>query len=89
MSSSLTDVDPSFDRRAEVERLLDADDTLLGRLWAYDKQDLSPEKIGELEGTPTFGWVYNYRSLIRVLRDGEIPPGQASPLQGPAGFVLG
>ena len=74
MASSMSNPMP-FDRRAEVERLLDDDETLLGRLWAYDKQDLSPERIGELEGTPTFGWVYNYRSLVRVLRDGEIPQG--------------
>ena len=74
MASSMSNPMP-FDRRAEVERLLDDDETLLGRLWAYDKQDLSPERIGELEGTPTFGWVYNYRSLSGVLRDGEIPQG--------------
>ena len=83
MSSSVSGAEPeSFDRRAEVERLLDADDTLLGRLWAYDKQDMTPETIGELEGTPTFGWVYNHRSLIRVLSDGEIPPGPSLALAG-------
>jgi hypothetical protein len=29
--------------------------------------------MAEAEGTPTQGWVSNYRSLIRALRDGEIP----------------
>ncbi|MDR7086839.1 hypothetical protein J2X11_001678 [Aeromicrobium panaciterrae] len=62
-----------FDRQAEVDRILAEDETLLGRLWAYDREDLTAEEIGAREGTPSFGWVYNYRSLVRVLRDGEIP----------------
>lgn len=62
-----------YDRRAEVERLLDADETVLGRLWQYEKQELSANQMAEAEGTATTGWVSIYRMLVRVLRDGEVP----------------
>ena len=64
---------PGYDRRAEVERLLAEDDTVLGRLWKYDQDGLSPQQMSEVEGVATTGWVSNYRTLVRVLRDGEIP----------------
>jgi hypothetical protein len=67
-----------YDRAAEVEGLLADDDTVLGRLWQYDKQGLSPQEMAEAEGTVTAGWVSNYRMLVRVLRDGEIPTAPSS-----------
>ncbi|MDH2415807.1 hypothetical protein [Nocardioides sp. CER19] len=67
------DVPQPYDRRAEVERLLEADDTVLGRLWQYEKQGLTPQQMAEAEGTATTGWVSIYRMLVRVLRDGEVP----------------
>ncbi|MCL2788653.1 MAG: hypothetical protein FWD59_09240 [Micrococcales bacterium] len=67
------EVPTPFDRRAEVEALLDDDDTVLGLAWRYDKEGLTPQQMMEAEGTATTGWVSNNRTLIRVLRDGEIP----------------
>lgn len=60
-------------RADEVASLLQMDETVLGRFWGYEREDLSPQQMAEREGLTTTGWVYNARSLIRVLRDGEIP----------------
>lgn len=62
-----------YDRSQEVERLLAADRSVLGRLWTYEQQGLTPQEMAEQEGTATTGWVSIYRGLVRVLRDGEIP----------------
>jgi hypothetical protein len=69
----VTDTAETYDRAAEVAKLLDADETVLGRLWEYEKQGLSPQEMAETEGTATTGWVSSYRTLVRVLRDGEVP----------------
>jgi hypothetical protein len=71
-----------FDRRAEVERLLAEDDSVLGRYWRYSNEGLTPEQMQEAEGTATLGWVYNYRTLLRVIRDGDIPSSPSLALQG-------
>ena len=71
--AAVTYTNPGYDRRAEVERLLEADDTVLGRLWKYDQEGRSPQEMTDIEGVATTGWVSNYRTLVRVLRDGEIP----------------
>ena len=68
--------DVDYDRRQEVEALLELDETLLGRLQRYETEGLSPDQMAERESTAASGWVSNYRTLTRVLRDGEIP---ASP----------
>ena len=72
----MTHTNPGYDRRAEVERLLAADDTFLGRFWNYDQEGLSPQEMADIEGVAGTGWVSVYRTLVQVLRDGEIP---ASP----------
>lgn len=74
--------DASFDRRAEVEQLLAEDETVLGRFWSYEEQGLTAEEMQNAEGTGTPGWTYNYRSLLGVLRDGEIPTSPTYALQG-------
>ena len=71
--AAVTYTNPGYDRRAEIERLLAADDTVLGRLWKYDQEGRSPQEMTDIEGVATTGWVSNYRTLVRVLRDGEIP----------------
>jgi hypothetical protein len=38
--------------------------------------------MAEREGIAGVGWVSNYRSLLRVLRDGEIPSSPSMSLQG-------
>ena len=71
-----------FNRREEVERLLEQDETVLGRFWRYEQEGLSPEQMQAAEGTETAGWTYNYRSILGVIRDGEIPSAPSSALQG-------
>lgn len=71
-----------FDRRAEVERLLEQDETVLGRFWRYERDGLSAEEMQEAEGTETAGWTYNYRSVLGVIRDGEVPTAPSRALQG-------
>ena len=78
----MTDVPAAYDRRAEVEQLLASDQTVLGRLSRYEQQGMTPAQMTEIEGVATSGWVSNYRTLIRVLRDGEIP---TSPSTAQAG----
>ena len=62
-----------FDRRAEVEALLAQDTSVLGHLWVYEQEGLTPQEMAEREGTVNTGWVSIYRMLVRVLRDGEVP----------------
>lgn len=73
MNDELLGADAAYDRRLEVERLLDADETVLGRLWQYEKQGFTPQQMADAEGTATTGWVSLYRMMVRVLRDGEVP----------------
>lgn len=72
---------PQFDRRAEVEALLEADDTVLGNTWRYDRDGLTTQQMMEAEGVYSPGWISNYRALIRVLRDGEIPTSPSGSTQ--------
>lgn len=67
-------MESAYDRRAEVERHLASDDTVLGRYWRYTQEGLSREEMASREGLETFGWISNYESLLQALRDGRIPP---------------
>ena len=69
---------PGYDRRAEVERLLEADDTVLGRLWKYDQEGRSPQEMTDIEGVATTGWVSNYRPSSGFSGMGRF---QRAPLQ--------
>jgi hypothetical protein len=73
---------PSFNRQSEVEALLAVDETVLGRVWGYLQEGLTPKAMAEREGTVGTGFVSNYNSLIAVLRDGRIPD---SPSMAQAG----
>jgi hypothetical protein len=70
-----------YDRRAEVERILAEDATVLGRVWAYDEEGLSAQEMAERENTTGAGFVSNYRSLIRALRDDDVPTSPTLSLQ--------
>jgi hypothetical protein len=72
----------SYDRTVEVEALLDADETTLGRVWRYLREGLTAKEMAEREGLPTTGWVSNYNSLIAVLRDGRVPDGPSLAQSG-------
>lgn len=66
------DTTSTYDRRAEVEALLAADETLLGRYWRYVQAGIGKEEMAEREGVPTTGWTSNYDFLVRNVRDGRI-----------------
>lgn len=68
-----TDPAATWNRATEVEALLAADTSVLGHLWAYEQEGLTPQEMAEREGTVNTGWVSIYRMLVRVLRDGEVP----------------
>lgn len=74
--------EPAFNRRAEVERLLEQDETVLGRFWRYEQEGLTAEQMQDAEGTETAGWTYNYRSMLGVILDGEVPTAPSRALQG-------
>jgi hypothetical protein len=64
---------PPYSRQAEVEAILAADDTLLGRIYRYGLDGLTPVEIAEAEGNASPGFVYGYRTALRALLDEEIP----------------
>jgi hypothetical protein len=70
---------PPYDRKAEVERLLAEDDTVLGLVWRYQQEGLTPQQMADREGVSSTSFVPKYNDLIRVLRDGRISnsPGRA------------
>lgn len=70
-----------FDRRPEVEALLTADETVLGKVWLYRQEGLSAREMAEREGTVGTGFVSNYNSLISALLDGRIPESPSLALQ--------
>jgi hypothetical protein len=63
----------NYDRKAEVERLLAEDDTLLGRVFRYDLEGLTAQQMAEREDVATFNFVSKYKQFIRGLALGEIP----------------
>ena len=72
---------PPYDRVAEVERLLAEDDTVLGHVWRYRQEGLTPEQMSEREGgIAAAHFLPRYDELIRVLRDGRVSnsPSRAS-----------
>lgn len=73
--------EPPYDRRAEVEAILMADETLLGRVYRHDLQGRTPAEIAAAEGNENVGFVYNYRTQLRALLDGEIPTSPNIALQ--------
>ncbi|MFG1817168.1 hypothetical protein ACGFIF_25655 [Kribbella sp. NPDC049174] len=70
-----------YNRRAEVERILAEDATVLGRVWRYDEEGLSAQEMAVREGTSGAGFVSNYRSLIRALRDDDVPTSPTLSIQ--------
>lgn len=65
----------AYDRRAEVERILQEDDSRLGETFRGDKAGLTPREQAELAGVATHGYVYNNRTMIRALMGDEISEG--------------
>jgi hypothetical protein len=63
----------TYDRKAEVEALLDADDTRIGETFRGDRAGLSPAQQAEQAGVGTQAYVYNNRKVILALTEGKIP----------------
>lgn len=79
--TELTQPAPAYDRRAEVERILAQDQSVLGNVWRYEQEGLTPTEMMEREGVGTVGFVYSYRSLIRTLVNGEVPSSPTLSIQ--------
>lgn len=71
----------SYDRRSEVRSILSADDTLLGRVYRYDLEGLTPTEMAAQEGNENVGFAYNYRTQLKALLDEEIPNSSSIALQ--------
>jgi hypothetical protein len=56
-----------------VRAILEADDTLLGRVYRHDQAGLTPAEMAQAEGNEGVGFVYTYRTQIKALVDGDIP----------------
>lgn len=63
----------AYDRTAQVEAILEADQSLLGRIYRYERDGLSPREIADLEGNKGIAFVYNYRLQIQAMLSGEVP----------------
>lgn len=63
----------AFDRRSEVEALLEVDQSLLGRVYRYEREGLTPQQMGEEEGFATFSFAYKYVTFIKGLTTGHVP----------------
>lgn len=73
---SVVGTDPqsrAYDREAEVRLILTDDQTLLGRIYRYELDGLTPSQIAEEEGNQGPAFVYNYRLQINALLSGEAP----------------
>ena len=77
----MTEQSAGYDRRAEVEQILAEDATVLGQVWRYEEEGLSAQEMAAREGTSGTGFVSNYRSLIRALRDDDVPTSPTLSLQ--------
>lgn len=71
----------AYDRVQTVSAILSQDDTLLGRVYRYDLEGLTPAEIAIEEGNSGPGFVSNHRAQIRALRDGDIPSSPSIALQ--------
>lgn len=68
-------------RATEVDALLADDPTLIGRIHQYDAAGMTPQEMAEREGNSSVGFVSNYRTQIRALRNGQIPSSPTLSIQ--------
>jgi hypothetical protein len=61
-----------YDRKPEVEALLDAEDRALGDVWRQMQNGLSIDQIASERGVQT-GTIYALKRTIGILLDGDIP----------------
>lgn len=77
----MSDVTPTYDRKAEAEAVLETESSRLGDTFRGDRQGLSPEQQAELAGAKTVNYGYNNRVTITALIDGVLPAGPTLALQ--------
>lgn len=63
------------DVRAELEQMLDLDDSRLGEVFRLTREGLDPPAIATRLGVSTSGFVANYRAVTAAILDGRIPRG--------------
>ena len=63
----------SYDRATAVRAILEHEDSVLGRVYVYGVQGLTPAQIAEAEGNQGVAFVYNYRLQLQALLSGEVP----------------
>jgi hypothetical protein len=63
----------SYDREAAVRAILDADDSLMGRVYRFERDGKTPQEIADAEGNQGPAFVYNYRLQINSIISGDVP----------------
>lgn len=66
---------PGYNRRAEVEALLDADETRLGETFRWSREGLTLHEQAQRAGLRTSNYGYNNTAVIRALIEGFVPTG--------------
>lgn len=64
-----------YDRRLEVEALLEADETRLGETFRWTREGLTYQQQAERAGGKTGNYGYNNAIIIRALIEGFVPNG--------------
>jgi hypothetical protein len=65
--------EPPYDREAAVRAILEADQSLLGRIYRNKNAGLSPRQIADAEQNQGVAFVYNYSLQIDALVSGQVP----------------
>lgn len=64
---------PTPEVRAEIERLLDSDSSLLGEIFRSLREGKTAEEIQQARGATSPNFVWNYERAIRALVEGQLP----------------
>jgi len=75
-----TDGTHLFDRVAEVEALLEADETVLGEVWRESRAGKSPSELAE-QWELTKGPIYSALGTAKTLLEGRVPNGPTKAKQ--------
>lgn len=63
----------AYDRKAEIEAILETDVSSIANTWRGDRDGLSLDQQAELAGAKTSNYGYNNRSVLSALIEGRIP----------------
>lgn len=62
-----------YDREALIRTILESDDSLMGRIYRYERDGMAPQEIAKAEGNQGPAFVYNYRLQINAIVSGKVP----------------